>query len=236
MLAKTRGIVLNYIKYSETSIIAKIYTQNFGMQTYIVNGVRTHNKKQSQKISLFQPLTLVDLVVYYYPDTNRMSRIKEIKCYHVFEQISTQYPKMAIAFFMAEVLYKVLKEEEPNEGLFNFLQASIFFLDSSQANTTTFHLHFLCKLTYFLGFEPQSAQDVLDELGQYRKNPLPEEIQQELLEGIDFFISQDFEHGAIPFSANTRKRLTNTLLDFYNLHVATFYPIKSLEVFREIND
>ena len=52
MTYKTKGIVLNFIKFKESSIICKIFTESFGLQSYIINGVRSSNK--SKNMSLFQ--------------------------------------------------------------------------------------------------------------------------------------------------------------------------------------
>jgi DNA repair protein RecO (recombination protein O) len=83
MLHKTKGIVLHYIKYSETSIIVKIYTETFGIQSYIVNGVRSKNNKN--KIALFQPLTLLDMVVYHKANATSLNRIAEVRCSEPFQ-------------------------------------------------------------------------------------------------------------------------------------------------------
>jgi len=41
MIFKTRGIVFRFTKFKETSIIVTIFTEVFGLQSYIVNGVRS---------------------------------------------------------------------------------------------------------------------------------------------------------------------------------------------------
>ena len=53
MYHKTRAIVLHCIKYSETSVIAKIYTEKLGMQSYMVKGVRA--AKSKSKAAMLQP-------------------------------------------------------------------------------------------------------------------------------------------------------------------------------------
>jgi DNA repair protein RecO (recombination protein O) len=83
MLHKTRGIGLSYLRYRESSIITKIYTEAFGIQTYIVNGVRS-SKSKNNRIALFQPLTLLDMVVYHKNKEDTVHRISELKCYAPF--------------------------------------------------------------------------------------------------------------------------------------------------------
>ena len=85
MLVKTKGIVINHIKYKESSIIVRIYTEKLGLQSYIVNGVRS--AKAKNKMALFQVLTILDLVAYYYEDQNKLNRISEIRCKQPYQSI-----------------------------------------------------------------------------------------------------------------------------------------------------
>src|SRR6185369_7455791 len=108
MLHKTRGIVFRFTKYGDTSIIVTIFTELFGLQTYIVNGVRSKSAKS--KIALFQPLTLLDLIVYYKENAN-IKRIKEIRCVHQYQTVQTDVRKSSIGMFLNEILNKTVKEE-----------------------------------------------------------------------------------------------------------------------------
>src|SRR5690606_32821017 len=118
MLHKTRGIVFRFTRYGETSIIVNVFTETFGLQTYIVNGVRS--KSSRNKIALYQPLTLLDLVVYHRPQAN-INRIREIKCLYAYRTLTTDVRKSAIAMFLNEVLNKVVKDESHAREIGNFL-------------------------------------------------------------------------------------------------------------------
>ncbi|WP_373396659.1 recombination protein O N-terminal domain-containing protein [Algoriphagus halophilus] len=76
MLHKTSGIVLSYIRYKESSIICKVFTRELGLKSYLINGVRSQNSKS--KIALYQPMTLLDMVVYNKESTG-LQRISEVK-------------------------------------------------------------------------------------------------------------------------------------------------------------
>ena len=54
MTHKTKGIVLRTVKYGETSLVVTMFTELFGVQTYMVNNVRT-SKQASSKANHFQP-------------------------------------------------------------------------------------------------------------------------------------------------------------------------------------
>ena len=143
MLVKTRGIVLNYIKYRETSIIARIYTEQLGLQTYVVNSVR--KKGPTMRMALFQPLSLLEMVVY--PSAHGgITRISEYKSAHPFQSLHYDIRKSSMAFLLAEIVSLTVKEEESSPALFNFLYQSIVALDEKESGFEDFHLVFLLQL------------------------------------------------------------------------------------------
>jgi DNA repair protein RecO (recombination protein O) len=147
---QTKGIVLSNTKYAETSIICKIYTELFGLQSYIINGVR---KKKGKSI-YYQPLSILELNVLH-KEKKRLQRIKESKPFYQYQSLPYAVTKSAIAFFIAEILQKCLKEEEENSALFNFLTNSLIKLDKETLNPQ-FHLEFLIELSMYLGFYPNT--------------------------------------------------------------------------------
>src|SRR5688572_33382273 len=126
MLHKTRGVVFRFTKYGETSIIVTLFTELFGLQSYIVNGVRSKSGKN--KIALFQPLTLLELIVYHREHAN-INRIKEIKCLHPYQSIPFDIKKSSLMMFINEVINKAVKEESHASDLCNFLIQSFITLD-----------------------------------------------------------------------------------------------------------
>jgi DNA repair protein RecO (recombination protein O) len=152
-LHKTKGIVLRTVKYGETSIIVLIFTEKFGIQSYLVNGVRTSTKKGSGKANLFQPAAILDLVVYH-NELKQLNRIKEFKWSHLYQTIFSDVPKNAVSLFMVELLTKCLKQPEVNEDLFNFCEDAFIHLDeSSSAVMANFSLYFALHLSSLLGFQ-----------------------------------------------------------------------------------
>jgi DNA repair protein RecO (recombination protein O) len=229
MLHKSRGIVLNFIRYRETSIVTKIYTEAFGLQSYIVNGVRGGGKKSKGKISLFQPLTLLDLVVYY-KKAPGLNRISELKCLEPYQTIPYDFKKSGIALFITEVLNKCLKEEEGNEALFEFLYHSLLVFDHLNEGYENFHLQFMIKLSRYLGFEPRSADDVFDQVYEDMGKPQVYEEEEAILSHlIDLPFTQH-----VKSSNNTRRILLDDLVKFYQLHIEGFRDLKSTTVLREL--
>lgn len=227
MLHKTRGIVINFIKYKESSIITKIYTEKFGLQTYIENGVRS--SKGKNKIALFQPLTLLDLVVYH-NHKKEIHRISEIKCSTSFRSIPYEIKKSCCALFLNEVLNKSLKEASENVALFGFLQDAILYLDIHDEHIENFHLYFLLNYCFYLGFAPENGKEIFDQFFSFSYQ-IPHDL--ETINFIDQIINQDFGHSLI-INRGQRNQVLEVILAFYRLHVEEFGEIRSLAVLKDV--
>src|SRR5579871_5470985 len=158
MLANTKGVVFRFTNYGETSIIVNIFTAAFGLQSYIVNGVR--GKSSKTKMALFQPLTLLDLVVYHRENASIL-RIKEVKCIHPYQSISSDFRKSTITMFLHEVINKTIKDQSHAQELCEFLIQTLTHFDLQQANIENFHLIFLIKLSQHLGFRPSETAEII---------------------------------------------------------------------------
>ncbi|QJW91052.1 DNA repair protein RecO [Spirosoma taeanense] len=228
MLQKTRGIALSYIRYRETSIIARVYTEEFGLQNYIINSVRTA-KSKNNRIALFQPLTLLDMVVYYKDDRD-LSRLSEVKTSHPFQSLPFDVAKSTMAMFVMELLNKVLKEEAGNPILFRFLVDSVLFLEEARTNYENFHLAFLLKLSFFLGFGPESAREFESQL---RENAYPFLPDNEMETALNTLLRQPIGT-PIKLARAARNELLDALVAYYQIHIDTIGEVKSLPVLREV--
>ncbi len=146
MTHKTKGIVLRATKYGETSLIVLLFTEKFGTQSYMINGVRTSSKKGSGKANLFQPGALLDMIVYH-SEQKQLQRIKEFKWGFLYQHIFSDIKKNAVAVFMIELLTKCLKQTEPNEELFHFTEDAFIHLDESSETVTANFPFVLCIAT-----------------------------------------------------------------------------------------
>ena len=219
MLQKTRGIVFRFVKFGETSIIANIFTEQFGLQSYMIKGVRSNSRKS--KIALFQPLTLLEMVVYHKENAGIM-HIKEVKCFHPYQYINGDVRKATIAMFINEVLNKSVKEQSHAQDIFNFIADSLIYLDTLQ-HPENFHLRFLIGLSKHLGFGPKLSSEVLG--GRMISDD--EEI------ALNKFLTLDY-HIDIPLTYPQRKNILAVLLRFYQTYSDGFGEMKSLAVLKEI--
>lgn len=218
MLHKTKGIVFKFFKYSDTSIIVKIFTARFGLQTYIVNGVRS--KKSKNKIALFQPLTLLDLVVYHNPARD-INRISELKCSIPFQTVHSQMPKTAVTIFLSEIMYKSIKEEDEAEEMFEFIASSISLFDHLTEHFQNFHLQFLLKLTRYLGFAVELNDPVFYSLDSKERNKLEQLNTLPYEQWVDI-------------SNAERRKYLDLIVRFYKRHIESIHEINSIKILQEL--
>jgi DNA repair protein RecO (recombination protein O) len=220
MIFKTRGIVFRFTKFRETSIIVTIFTELFGLQSYIVNGVRSKTAKN--KIALYQPLTLLNLVVYHREKAN-IERIKEIQCLYPFQSLTADVKKSTMAMFIVELLNKTVKEESHAKEMFAFLAEALIALDRLTSGFENFHIIFMIRLSRLLGFGPQFVNEIL---GGGMVDTATEQALKELMHaGYD---------QPVALSNGQRRSILDLLIRFYGDHIENMGELKSVQVLRDV--
>ncbi len=244
MLISTKGIVLQTVKYSENSVIAHIYTRQLGLKSYMVKSSSGSKKGKSNHRNFFQPLSVLDLVVYNKP-SGGLQHIKETRFAQTFSNIAFCYKRMSVLLFLHEVLCKCLKEEIPNEECFDFIENSLCLLDQENCQLADFHLYFLLKMSSHLGFLPLSNFSVhcrIFNLPEGRFESFIPEHSHYLDERLSFIFSEMlfFSNGESklkPILSHTdKKTLLSKIIDFYGLHIAGFKNISSHKILEEMFD
>ncbi|MDW7695195.1 DNA repair protein RecO [Flammeovirgaceae bacterium SG7u.111] len=225
MLFKTRGIVLNFVKYKESSIIVKIFTERFGLRSFIVNGVRSQRSK-TNKIALYQPLTQLELVVYH-KDNRDIDRISEARLFYTYQDIVFDFNKSSISIFLAEVLTKALKEEAENSLLFEFVTRSLQFFDQQEKAYENFHLVFLIKLAHVLGIAIHSPSELFEQVNHLHR-------EDKRLEGfVEALLNCEYAN-FLPSNGKERSAVLKMLIQFFQLHLENFGEIRSLSILQEL--
>lgn len=237
MQLTTKAIVLTSRKYGETSLIVKMYTLSSGIRSYMLKGVLSA-KKGKIKAAYFQPLAQLEIVAIH-RDKGALEYLKEVRLSYHYQSLHTQIEKNALTFFLAEMIANSIHEEEPNQNLFHFIQASLQWLDAND-KYANFHLIFLVNLSKYLGFYPDVNNmdypcfDLLE--GEFVKLP----SLNPFLEGRELFcfknlLGINFDSiEAIKFGRNDRKILLKNLVQYYGLHLQGFKKPKTLAVLNEV--
>ncbi|MDT0553605.1 DNA repair protein RecO [Urechidicola vernalis] len=238
MLVATKAIVLNSIKYGDTSLIVKCFTEKSGCKSYLLKGV-LGSRKGKIKASYFQPLTQLNIIGKHNSKGN-LNSLKEVHIHNPYQSLYSNIFKQSIVFFLSEVLSTSIQEEESNEDLYSYIESALMWLDLHE-NISNFHLLFLLKLTKFLGFYPElenigySNFDLLEgrfvKNVKYHNNVVSNEdlIAFKKLLGINI----DALH-KVEFNAVNRHRVLDILIRYFELHLTGFKRPKSLDVLRQV--
>lgn len=237
MQVTTKGIVLSSLKYGDTSLISRIYTATDGLKSYLLKGVMTP-KKGKLKAAYFQPLTQLEIVANH-KNKGTLESIRDVKVEYHYQSLHTEMTKNSVVLFLAEMLGNSIHEEEPNEELFKFLEASLQWLDNHD-QIANFHLFFLVNLTKYLGFYPDtenisaSCFDLRDGIFTDHPSGMAFIVDENLmlfkrLLGTNF----DAMH-SITMKKTNRQELLNSLVLYFELHLQGFRKPKSLAVLNEV--
>jgi len=238
MQIKTKAIVISSLKYGEADVIAKCFTLEKGLVSYMLKGIRK-SKRGKLRMSMFQQLSLLNIEAFHKENKN-LQYLKEVKVSYRYLSLQSNIYKSTMVMFLAEVLKSCIQEEERNEALFYFLQDSFISLDKAES-ISNFHLQFIVKLTQFLGFYPDNQSidfpffDMLNgvfqlkEYNTYSFNNSNSELLKEFMKNSEYNSTNP-----IKLNQERRKSFLDFMMLYYELHLQGFRKPKSLEVLQQI--
>jgi len=237
MLVKINAIVLSKLKYRDNDLIVKCYSKQKGIVSYLVRGA-LKSQRGSSKAVYFQPLSLV-LIEEQFNANRSLQGIKEIKLDYLYTSLHTDVLKTSIVMFLSEVLSTVLKEEEKNEPLFDYIENTLKWLDY-KTEFSNFHLLFLLNLTKHLGFYPDDQNreneyfNLSNGLFESKKDEFYS-LSGENLTILKQLLGIDFDSvNTIKLNSKQRQSFLNMLLLYFELHLGDFRKPKSLQIFNQI--
>lgn len=216
MKYKSRAIALSYLKQGESSIIAKIFTEEKGLQSFIVKGVRA--KKAKKKLGLFQPLQLLNINATLITK-NSLQYISEITIAHNQVSDGIDMKKNFISIFVAEVISKVLLETEKDKALFKFIWELKNNLSNYEEINPNFPLIFLIGLSEQLGFLPSKDQIDGDyfnlEFGEFTNNQ--QQLNHFIKKDNSYYLRKLLENKDINIPYKNRNKILLHLIQYYKL-------------------
>jgi len=239
----TKGIVLRAIKYGETSIVAKVYTELFGVQTYMVKGVRKFSKTAAFNANYFQPAAILDMQVYHQPLKN-MQFIKSFHWSYLYTNTFSDVVRNAVAMYIIELMLHSLKQPETNSSLFYLIENTLLQLDVGTNSLVSnlplfFTLHFAREMGFKIQGNYSTQTPILDlKEGLYVQNTPTHlfYINNTNAKTISQLnnISNYKELENLQLNRDFRKQLLQSLQQYFSLHIQDFGGIKSLNVMQEV--
>lgn len=214
MIHSASLIILATTKVGEKNIVLHCLTQEWGRRSFITTVSR------SSAMALFQPFNILDVEVMDNPKSS-LWRLKTASAVHPLNGIRASVAKNSMTLFMSEVLYRTIKDEAREEGLFEWCRSSILTLDALPADFSNFHLRWLLELAGALGFSP-SVEDIAPFAG-------------ERLQEISQLLSLGFgECMLLPLDGARRNEIAEILLQYLGYHTESRIEARSLRVLREL--
>lgn len=233
----TKAIVLSALKYSDSSLIVKCFTQHEGLKSYILRGV-LKSKKGRLKPAYFQPLTQLKLEAIH-KQKSTLHTIKEVAILYPYKTIYQDITKQSIVLFLSEILSSSIQEEEKNTQFYSYLENAFLWLDTHD-KIANFHLLFLLNLTRFLGFYPDISESHKIAFSLIEGN-FTDNTHQSLtiygskltsfkkLLGINFDTIE-----RVTFNKDERQLILKTIIQYFELHLDGFRTPKSLAILETV--
>lgn len=240
MLETTQGIVLHYNRYNDDSAIVDIFTLSHGSIPFLVRD-RRQQRKGSLHTTLLRPLNIIELVFDYRPSAS-LQRIQEVHIAHCYTSLPYDPIKETVALFLSEFLHGALRSEVQNADLYHYLLYSLQWFDAAHEGLANFHVAFLIRLTYYLGFWPYIKEKEIPHFFDLRDGMVTDTEPQH-----GSFLKGE-EAAALPkmlrmnlrnmhkfrLTRQQRARILDVLTLYYQLHVPEFRNLRSLAVLREV--
>ncbi len=238
MLTRTKGIVFRKLNYGETSLIVDLFTEEHGLMSYIIGGVRQARARTGS--SLLQPMAIVEVVAYH-SERQKLHRIREAEAAYVFENIPGDVRKNAIILFMAELCSKVIRETERHTALYQLIEHAVTSLDQAKDHFADAHLLFMIRLADELGFGPEELQgdatDCFDLLEGRFVSTLPAHqyyTTDTALFNSYLLAARSEDAPAMTSDRAIRNQVLDILLLYYQLHLDKMPEMHAHKVLREV--
>lgn len=233
----TKAIVLSSLRYGDSSLIVRLYTEASGLQSFMLKGI-LGRRRGAMSAGLFQPLTQLEVVAV--PSrSGKLGYLREAGIGEPYTTVHSEVRKSTIAMFLSEVLSQSIQEESPNLPLFKYLQHSLQWLDHHD-RIANFHIYFMLGLSRYLGFYPdmenrEAPYFDLQE-GAFTPDPaLNPSISGENLLCFKSFLGIKFDEiDRIRMTHDQRSTLLKSLVEYFQIHLQGFRKPRSLAVLDEV--
>ncbi len=236
---KMEGIVLQALRYGDTSLIVKVFTRNHGLQSYMVKGAL--NRGSKTRAALFQNMNIIQFVETGQPKGNALNYLKDVQLSWFYQSIPNVLKKSTILLYISELLSKTLIEQEQNEALYDFIVRSMQWLDLREQDYANFPLFFTLELTRHLGFYPQPNHqagfcfDMMEGSFAHDEPLHPYYFDAETAVLLSKLLDLGIEETCnLPLRVNQRRQLLDGLIVFMRIHAPVMKELHSHAVLKSV--
>lgn len=220
-------------------MVVYMLTDLYGRQNYMVPSVRSARGKGSKQ-AFFQPMFALEIEGAESPKM-QLHRIKDVHNGIVLRSLPFDVRKSTIALFMAETLYRLVRESEQDELLFDYVWNAVATLDVLSNGVSNYHLWFLSNLTRFLGFAPGNSY-CIDGWFDIREGLFVPDcpshefaLSCEHAKILDAMLGhQACDIAQIRLNRHQRVSYLNALLSYFGYHLDAVWKIQSVRILQEV--
>jgi len=235
MLHTTRAFVIKTIKHGDRTVVLKVFTELFGMRSYMVRV----GGKTGVAAAALQPLNRVEMVVDEHPE-REIQHMREMRVDRPYANVPYDAVRGTLAIFAQEVLYNVLRGEANDPDLYNFLEDALEALDTVP-DMRNYPVLFLIKLSGELGFRPSPpapGEDRFDlKEGEFIRGAAAHghTLGVVLSDHLAHLLTEEFD-ATIPrrMPASERRDLLDHLLLYYRMHLEGLGELRSPAVLHQV--
>lgn len=228
---ESRAIALLNHKYGEGAVIAKVFTEKYGLKSFSIK--RNKSKKSKNKILLLDKMSLLTINAKN-NSKKEIQYLSEINLAYAYQ--NTSLKNKLIRLFISEVLSKALIDSEKNITLFQFIWNTNTQIDKLENLDNNFCIIFLIQLSEFLGISPSIENNELPYFNLNTanftniKNKSEEIIEGEMLDYFKRLIIKE----KVSIAYHKRQELIKILFRYYSIHHINLLNIKSYDVIESL--
>lgn len=147
MITETNIIVLKTVHYSESSLIATVFSKEHGKIAVIAKGAK---KPKSKFAGLIEPGKILS-VIYYYKPTRSVQTLSDASCEVRLDSLTTDIEKMALSMGAVELISQLIHEGEVNEPVYEFTRNLLIWLHEQKNVTRLIFPYVQIRLAHLLG-------------------------------------------------------------------------------------
>ena len=236
---KIEGIVLQSLRYGDTSLIVKVFTRQYGMKSYMLKGA--FNRGSKNRAALFQNLNIISYVEVNSPKSHSLNYLRDAQIALVYHSLPFVMNKSAIMMYVSELLSKTITEQEQNQALYDFIVSSLQWLDLVEQNYASFPLFFTLELTRHLGFYPKANHqagfcfDMMEGAFAHDYPLHPYYFDAEMSDLLSHLLNVGIDEACCqPLRLSQRRELLDGLIVFMRLHAPVMRDFHSHEVLKSV--
>ena len=164
----TEGVVLSRKNYGEADRILTVYSKHFGKIRLLAKGVRRPKSRKRGHVEIFSRIK------FSVSKGNGLDLITEAELVDSYDEVRRDLKKIALAYYLCEVLNATTREDEKNSAIFEKIVENLELL-ATENNLKEFRKKFVFEVLVSLGFWPRektllNPDFVLEEIVERKMN------------------------------------------------------------------